>query len=292
MKQVVNRQVDAPPQQSSALRQAWHWWRELDQNPIYRRERGEWGKPNPYYNNLARFSPFIVLGTLLTGACTAWLNPLFMSQVNEVFVVACLLCLPGIILNVLTWYGVIMAPALTAPAISLEINAGTWDTIRTTPHTDLSIVLAKFLGAMSRLHIWPTLVAVSLLQGTILFISTLIATVSTTEPGLRVGVALLVGASSALRPWVEVMFAGILGMYLSTYIRSTSLALAASYSGLLFVHLFNNSPLWGTTTGVFTDQSSFSYVLALVGPPLVYLILNVSLSVALMRRARSLVDGA
>lgn len=287
---MVDEQVETPIQQPLPLRQAWRWWRELEQNPIYRRERGEWGKPNPYYDHLARFSPFIVLGTLLVGACTAWLNPLFMSQVNEVFVVSCLLCLPGILLNVLTWYGVIMAPALTAPSISLEVNAGTWDTIRATPHTDLSIVLAKFLGAMSRLRIWPTLMAVSLLQGAILFIAALIATNSATQPGLRAGVSLLVGISGALRPWVEVMFAGILGMLLSTYIRSTSLALAASYGGLLFAHLFNNSLLWGMMTGVFTNQSSFSYVLALVAPPLVYLTINVGLSAALMHRAGRLAD--
>lgn len=288
MQKVLNGQLNAPTQQPSPLRQAWHWWCALDQNPIYRRERGDWGRPNPYYNYLARFSPFIVLGTLLAGACTAWLNPLFLSQVNEAFLVSCLLCLPGILLNVLTWYGVIMAPALTAPTISLEINAGTWDVIRTTPHTDLSIVLAKFLGAMSRLRIWPTLTALSLLQGVILFISTLIVTNNVDAPPLRLVASLLIGASSALRPWLEVMFAGILGMYLSTQIPSTSLALAASYGGLLFVRLFNNSLLWGALSGVLTDQGSFSYALALTAPPLIYLFINIGLGAALMRRARNL----
>lgn len=290
MKQATIGQVEMPFPEASRLRQAWGWWRNLDENPIYRRERGDWGRPNPYYNNLARFTPFIVLGALAVGACTAWLNPLYMSQVNEAFIVSCLLCLPGILTNVLTWYSAIMAPALTAPSISLEINAGTWDTIRTTPHSDLSLVLAKFLGAMSRLRIWPTLVALSLLQGAILFVSALIVTNRAEALPLRLGLSLLVAASGALRPWVEVVFAGILGMYLSTHIRSTSLALAASYGGLLFVHLFNNSLLWGGFTNVVTAQGSFSYVLALVGPTLLYLILNAALGAALMRRAQRLAD--
>lgn len=30
------------------LKAWWRWWHELDQNPIYLREKGEWGRPNSY----------------------------------------------------------------------------------------------------------------------------------------------------------------------------------------------------------------------------------------------------
>ena len=36
------------------------WWRALKAHPVYLRERGQWGKSNPYYETLRRFSPLVM----------------------------------------------------------------------------------------------------------------------------------------------------------------------------------------------------------------------------------------
>ncbi|MCB8951903.1 MAG: hypothetical protein H6650_07815 [Ardenticatenales bacterium] len=262
----------------------WRWLRDLRHNPIYRRQRGDWGRPNPLFDQASRFAPFIFLGALIIGACGGWLNPaLFSSQSSRDAFLACIVCLPAIMLNVLTWYGVIMAPALTAPAIGMEINAGTWDSIRTTPYSDITILCAKFLGAMARLRIWLLLGIFSLLHGLLLFLFSLY--LSSTAPKQAIS-SLFVSGFTAVRPWLEIITAGILGMNLSTHIRSTTLALAASYAGILLIKLLTNNLLW---TLLFNSSST---VLPIGGPILVYLLLIAALTLNLLRRAPRLGEFA
>jgi hypothetical protein len=53
----------------------WGWWRNLRRNPVYLREKGEWGRPNPFYDKVNRLSPLLVLAALVIGSCTLYTNP-------------------------------------------------------------------------------------------------------------------------------------------------------------------------------------------------------------------------
>ena len=70
-----------------------------------------------------------------------------------VFFIWCLICLPNIGLSMLTIYGTIMAPALTAPTISQELNAGTWDMLLVTPFDQSDIIFAN-----GQFYAWPEVI--------------------------------------------------------------------------------------------------------------------------------------
>jgi ABC-type transport system involved in multi-copper enzyme maturation permease subunit len=217
----------------------WHWIRSLKENPIYLREKGEWGNPNPFYEKLRRYSPFVVMGAIVFGLCAGF-NPAFYGSAidNDLFVFVALLCLPGALLSMLTMYGSFMAPALTAPAISMEVDRGTWDILRLTPHSSATILLAKLFGALNRLRIWKVMLVLSAFQGFILLCA---LTAFTGQFGLAL---LLIGLGTVLRPWVEVLFAAFMGMFISTLVRSSRYALAGSYICVVLMRLFNGSLLW------------------------------------------------
>jgi ABC-type transport system involved in multi-copper enzyme maturation permease subunit len=221
------------------MRGGWHWFRSLDENPIYLREKGEWGNPNPFYEKIRRYSPLVVMGAVVFGLC-AGTNPALYSSAADggLFVFVLLLCLPGALLSMLTIYGSFMAPALTAPAISMEKDRGTWDILRLTPHSSAAILLAKLLGALSRLRIWKIMLVLSGFQGFVLALALLISTGQFSLP------MLLMGLGSALRPWVEVLFAAFTGMYISTLVRSSRYALAGSYVCVVLMKVVNNSLIW------------------------------------------------
>ncbi|MCI0393965.1 MAG: ABC transporter permease [Chloroflexi bacterium] len=210
---------------------------DLPGNPIYRRERGFWGKPNPFYDNLSRFSPFAVLGAIGLGFCGGASNPsLLANPDSSLFFVYCLVCLPGVLFNVLTLFGTFMAPALTAPSISYERYQGTWELLCITPYSTASILLAKLFGALARLPIWRPLFALSLLQAGLLFCSTLLA--SEFLAGLLMVLVMVV------RPWLDILFAALLGMLISTWLRSSPLALTLTYGGVLVFKIVSGLVLW------------------------------------------------
>ena len=131
-----------------------------------RKEAGE--NPTHSYDKLSRFSPFIVIGAVLVGLCAGAGNPALFLGNEELLAFWCFLCVPAMLLNILSTFGSLMAPALTAPAISMEVDRGTWEVLRATPQSTRAIVVAKLLGALARLRIWPVLFALSLLQGLLL----------------------------------------------------------------------------------------------------------------------------
>ena len=223
----------------SRWRDGWRWLRSLKENPIYLREKGEWGNPNPFYEKLRRYSPFVVMGAIVFGLC-AGVNPAFFGSAidDELAIFVILLCFPGALLSMLTIYGSFMAPALTAPAISMEVNRGTWDILRLTPHSSATILLAKLFGALNRLHIWKGMLILSAFQGFILMCA---LTAFTGQFGLAM---LLIGLGTVFRPWVEVLFAAFLGMFISTVVRSSRVALAGSYMGVALMKLLNSSLIW------------------------------------------------
>jgi len=223
----------------SQWRAGWHWIRSLKENPIYLREKGEWGNPNPFYEKLRRYSPFVVMGAIVFGLCAGFNPALYGSAIdNDLFVFVALLCLPGALLSMLTIYGSFMAPALTAPAISMEVDRGTWDILRLTPHSSATILLAKLFGALNRLRIWKAMLILSAFQGFILICA---LTAFTGQFGLAM---LLIGLGTALRPWVEILFAAFMGMFISTLVRSSTYALAGSYICVALMKIFNGSLIW------------------------------------------------
>ncbi len=241
----------------------WRWWRGLAQNPIYLREKGAWGNPNPFYETLKRYSPFVIMGAIVLGACTGFSNPALLSGNETMLAMYCLVCLPAVFVGMLTLYGTFMAPALTAPLVSMEMNRSTWDILRVTPQSTQSILLAKLFGSLARLRIWWVLFGLSIVQGLVITCGFSLAGDSMAIWGW------LMGLATALRPWVEIVFAAFIGMYLSTVVKSATISLVGAYTAVLFFKLFNNSLLWA---GVFTLSAweDASTVFSSVGPTAVY----------------------
>lgn len=229
------------------LRNGWRWVRSLNENPIYLREKGSWGNPNPFYETLRRYSPFVVMAAILLGLC-AGTNPALLgaTEDDELFAFLCVLCLPGALLSMLTIYGSFMAPALTAPTVSMEKDRGTWDILRLTPHSTASILLAKLFGGLSRLPIWRVMAILSVFQALMLFcVMSFAAGGTAASSSLGAGVAgFFIGLGALIRPWAEVLFAAFTGMYLSTWVRSATYALAGSYTIVVLMKLFSNSGIW------------------------------------------------
>jgi len=269
----------------------WRWWRALLQNPVYQRERGGWGKPNQFYDNLSRFSPFVVLGAIVFGLCAGGSNPALFAGNDALIAFYCFLCLPGILLNGVTMFGMLMAPALTAPTISMELNRGTWDILRATPLTTRSIVMAKLFGALRRLRIWPVLFALSLLQGLMLTCSLIFA--GTPENSGLADASYYaiwgpaVGISAVLRPFLEILFAGMTGMYISTRLHSSTTALAGSYAAVVLMRVFNSSLVWIAVSKLL-NFGGINFVNSSVGPTVVYALAVVGIMLGLIRQADKL----
>ena len=256
------------------------WWRHLQTNPVYLREKGHWGTPNPFYEKLRRFSPFVVIGAVIFGLCAGSSNPALLN--DEMYIFWCFLCLPGILLNGLTMFVTLMAPALTAPAISTEVDQGTWEILRVTPMPGRTIMLAKLFGALSRLRIaWPILFALSLLQGLMWACSLTIGGGDFSLLGVPLGL------TTVLRPWLEIGFAAMAGLYASARMRSATMALTASYTAVFLVKLINSSSLW---TGVFllAGGEGFSMMAGILGPTIIYTFIIGGLIWALFRQAERL----
>ncbi|WP_420645682.1 ABC transporter permease [Candidatus Leptofilum sp.] len=229
------------------VRAGWHWFRSLNENPIYLREKGSWGNPNPFYETVRRYSPFVVMGAIVLGLCAGF-NPGLVGTVEDeaLFIFMCVVCLPGTLLSMLTIYGSFMAPALTAPTISMEVDRGTWDILRLTPHSTASILLAKLFGGLARLPIWRVMLALSCFQA-LMLVCVLSVTAGTTavSTSLSAGFfSLFIGLGALIRPWVEVLFAAFIGMYISTWVKSARVALAGSYVIVVLMKIFSNSAIW------------------------------------------------
>ena len=147
------------------------------------------------------------MGAIVLGLC-AGANPALLGATadDELFIFICLLCLPGTLLSMLTIYGSFMAPALTAPTISMEVDRGTWEILRLTPHSTASILLAKLFGGLARLPIWKLMLALSGFQALMLFCLLSFVAGGTAVSGFFIGLGALI------RPWVEVLFAAFIGM--------------------------------------------------------------------------------
>lgn len=225
--------ADNPKSKIANLKYWWGWWRNLRNNPVYLREKGKWGRPNPFYDSVNRFSPIFVLVGLVLGGCTLYTNPALLTGTSDFGPLFCLFCLPGIVVSALTLFGSFMAPAATTPTLSLEMSQGTWDILRLTPQSTHSILLAKLFGGLARLPIWTLLGVLTVIQ-TCLFMFGL-ATINSASNGLDFILIILTCLFFLGRPWIEILFAGFLGMYVSTWFPTPTLALATSYGALILM---------------------------------------------------------
>lgn len=257
----------------------------MRQNPIYQREKGGWGNPNKYYANLSRYSPFIVLGVIVLGVCAGFNPGIFAgSNSNDALTaVWMLLCLPGILLTMLTLYGSILAPALTAPLISAEKAHQTWDVLRTTPYSLNTILMAKLFGALARLRIWPALFALTLFQGFTLFCTLSFFGGELAAYGWAAGLMAL------LRPWTEVFFAAFAGMFFSLVLSSATTALVASYTAVALFKLFNSNVVWLVWAG-YEGLDNQYYIISLIGPTLVYVTAVLLFWLGIIWQARKLAN--
>lgn len=224
------------------------------------------------------------MGALFFGICAGSSNPSLLAGQGALAALWCFLCLPAMLLNALTMFGSVMAPALTAPAVSMEMNRGTWDILRATPLSTRAILLAKLFGALARLRIWRLLLALSLLHGLLL---TCAATVAGGPPGFGVAA---IGLSTMSRPWLEVFFAAFVGIFLSTMVRSETVALAATYGAVIAFKLLNSSITWVATLA-FLEQEDKVMLLAGLGPVVTYVMAIAGLWLGFNRQAVRLSYG-
>lgn len=258
------------------------WWHNLSQNPVYLREKGTWGKANPFYETVRRFSPFVVMGVIVIGICTGSANPALFSGDDGLIAFWCFMCLPGILLSALTLFGSFMAPALTAPAISIEFANGTWDILRATPIPARTILLAKLFGGLARLRIfWWLLFVVSLFQGLLMACST---SLTSREYALW---GWLIGLSTVIRPWLEVVFAACTGMLISTWTRSGTMALIGSYTTVVLIKIGNSSALW-LLMSTLLGGNDIILLTSTLGPTFVYMLVTTGVIMGLLYRANRL----
>ena len=265
-----------------SIRAGWHWFRHLPQNPIYLREKGSWGRPNPFYDQMIRFAPVVVLAGIGLGFCAGFGNPLLFGDNDELFAIWCLVCIPGILLTMTTLYGLFIAPALTAPIISQERDSGTWSILLTIPQSRQAIVMAKLLGALARVRVWPILFLLTGFQGFIIFFSLVFI-----DGGITFWDWLIAGAT-ALRPWTEIFFAAFSGFFFSTLVRSATVALASTYALIVAFKLINSSLLWIGVVGLRSSDEIVAFGLGSVGPTAVYLCSIMALGAGIFVQANRL----
>jgi hypothetical protein len=159
--------------------------------------------------------------------------------------------------------------------------------LRATPLSTRSIIMAKLFGALARLRIWPILLALSLLQGLLLTCSILFAASAAPGESAAFG-GIVVGITSAIRPWLEILFAAFVGMMASTLVKSATTALSASYTAVILTKLFNSSLIWLGVSSLFDLGDVFPFVLSGVGPTAVYALAIIGLWIALLRQADKL----
>ncbi|MCP4543395.1 MAG: hypothetical protein GY832_40290 [Chloroflexi bacterium] len=143
-----------------------------------------------------------------------------------------------------------IAPALTAGTIARERELFTFDLLRTTLLTERSIVLGKLGGCIAQL--WPGLLALALLTPFQLFIVAgsgflqpfffgFGALMAMSTPGAEWSGMwlwlLVVGAAGLCRPWAHLALHTTIGLFVSTVVRSSGLAVAASYGVILVMRV-------------------------------------------------------
>lgn len=261
------------------------WFRALKRNPIYRREAGEIGEPNPFYDNLNDYSMYVIGGAMLLGLCAGGSNRIPLMGISDELILAwILLCVPGMIVSMMTIYATVMVPAITAPSINIERTRGSWELLRLTPQPASTIVLAKLFGGLSRLNMWGVLAFINAGQILILiFVGVL------TQETAFLWISMLIGLTAVVRPWLEIIFAAFWSMYMGLWIDSSTGALVSSYAGIFAFRIVNSTILWLgllTFVGVGND---YSVNISASGPLLVYATAIPLMAALIFKKAESYV---
>ncbi len=284
----------------------WNFLRKVRSNPIYYREQGRWGEPNAYFATLMRYLPLILIVVLgLSVFCGSYQLTQFLGIGEAGGILFLLLCLPNIVIQVLTWIGIILAPALTAPSVVEEMDRGSWDILRLTPMPTMEIIVSKFLGSLSRLRIWWALLVVSVIYAIVVGLGTsaLGAAASfftssgtdfqQTDGWQTVGVAVLTTTSTVMRPWLEIGFAGLVGLTLSLWTNSTRAALIGSYATIFVYRTIINTIVSAITIGLMFQFEYYAFAVGtgMFSLNLVYVISGAVLFALLRRRALAIDRG-
>lgn len=268
----------------------WAFLKTIRTNPIYLREQGRWGEPNQYYATLLRYLPLVILLVIALGVCGYGQASSLIGFSDQAGILFALVCIPNILIQMLTWIGLIISPALTAPSVVEEVQRGSWDILRLTPMPTMHLIMAKFFGGLSRLKIWKALLILSVIYaaGTGIGSSALLYQQSGLTSLLF---GLLAGLMTLLKPWLEIGFAGLSGLTLSLWTSSARAALIGSYALVLFFRIvLGNVVMWATVAGLFSfgfEESAFA--LGSLSLVLLYLIAGLVLF-ALMRRRALILD--
>jgi hypothetical protein len=259
-----------------------HFLRRLRRHPIYLREHGYWGRPNPLYDRLLAFSPLILFAAIFLGFCSAGLTPFFFSDTNELLALYCLICLPNALISIVSLYGAVMAPALTVPAVAMERNTGTWEILRVTPFPAGEIAFAKLFGALSRLRIWTVLFFLSAIQA-----ASILGIILLSSSELRWW-SLAPAAAAFFRPALEIAFAGVAGYALAIQVASDPAALSLAYTIILLGRLVNNTAVWLFIFSKAGLEGTGLTLGGLVAPVILYLAVVLFLIALIIRRADQL----
>lgn len=197
----------------------------------------------------------VLLGPVLLGLAVAYgvvLATTDFLQREPVAAVALgvpVVCLPGMVVWLLSLILPWIAPALTAGTIARERELGTLDLLRATLLTERGIVLGKLMGCLAWL--WPGIVALVALApfqlvrmaGGGLFVcpsSDLVSVLAiVTESGVeRMWLWLVVSILAAcFRPLSDLAFNAAVGLFVSALARTPGMAVAASYGAILVVRI-------------------------------------------------------
>lgn len=269
---------------SQAPEMAYHptslaWWRNLPHNPIYQREKGRWGEANPYYRKFKRYAPFFILGAIVLGLCAGYSNPTFLTAGNGLGAVWCLLCLPTMAQNMVTWLGSVMAGVITAPSVCLERTNGTWEILRLVPQSPQAILLAKLFGSLARLQlIWVLLFFLTIIQGAVLLFGGLLIE--------QFNIGTVAAFLTLIRPWQDIFFTALWGLILSTWTKSVTVALAGTFVGLMVMKVLSGLS-WVIAIWAISSEQMLLFLPAL-WPVLLYGLAIVILLALLPGRAATL----
>ena len=272
----------------------WPFLKTVRTHPIYLREQGRWGEPNRYYATLLRYLPLVILAVLALGVCGYWQSAGLLGLSEGAGLFFALICIPNILMQMITWTGIIITPALTAPSIVEELHRGSWDILRLTPIPTMHIIVAKFLGALSRLKIWKLMLILSVIYGAGVGIGSS-AVFFQGSNRLPLIWGFIAGVMTLIKPWLEIGFAGLSGLTLSLWTNSTRAALVGTYALTLFYRIvLGNIAMWGTvftvgTLGLGYEDAAFAF--GSMGVVLLYLISGVVLFFLMRKRALALDRG-
>jgi hypothetical protein len=87
--------------------------------------------------------------------------------------------------------------------------------------------------------------------------------------GGMAGTGVALGVATIVRPWLEVGFAALAGLFISTWVRSATMALSGSYIAVVLMKLFNGSLLWSAVLRLLHQDEAILWASS-VGPILVY----------------------